>query len=136
MIVVDTNIIAYLWIPGENNQLSEQVLEKDPEWIAPILWRSEFRSVLAGYMRTRKLSLAMAGKIILAAEAQLQGKEYLVASQTVFKLVKNSGCSAYDCEFVVLAEEKKVPLITFDRKVLKAFSASTRHPEDFLDEKS
>ena len=47
MIVVDTNIVAYLYLPGEHTAAVERLLERDPEWAAPILWRSEFRNILA-----------------------------------------------------------------------------------------
>ncbi len=51
MIVVDTNIIAYLYISGERSQQTEKLLSIDANWNAPLLWRSEFRSVLSRYLR-------------------------------------------------------------------------------------
>jgi predicted nucleic acid-binding protein len=55
MIVVDTNVIAYLYLTGEYSDLSERLLEHDPDWMAPRLWRSEFRNVLALYLRKELL---------------------------------------------------------------------------------
>jgi len=51
MIVVDTNIIAYLYISGEKSLQAEQLLSFDSLWNAPILWRSEFRNVLSQYFK-------------------------------------------------------------------------------------
>lgn len=51
MIVVDTNIIAYLYLPHDCTDAAERLLIKQPEWAAPLLWRSEFRNVLALYLR-------------------------------------------------------------------------------------
>ncbi len=57
MIVVDTNVIAYLFINGDYTSQAKKLLKSDYEWIAPILWKSEFRSVLALYMRQGFLTL-------------------------------------------------------------------------------
>jgi predicted nucleic acid-binding protein len=57
VIVVDTNVLVYLVLPGEHTEHAERVLHRDPVWTAPLLWRSEFRNVLAVYMRQGRLSL-------------------------------------------------------------------------------
>jgi len=121
MIVVDTNIIAYLWMPGSHTSQVEGVLQKDSDWAAPLLWRSELRNVLAGYIRRNLMTLDIAMQIMQEAESQMAGKEYPVASKHVLNLVKNSESSAYDCEFVALAEELSVPLVTTDKKILAEF---------------
>lgn len=121
MIVVDTNVIAYLWIPGDLTPQSERLLSEDSEWSSPVLWRSEFRNVMAGLLRQGRLAFDTALQIIEKAEEQMRGREYAVASQKVLNLVRKSPCSAYDCEFVALAEELDVSLVTTDRKVIAAF---------------
>ncbi len=121
MIVVDTNVIAYLWIPGTNTTHAEQAFNKDPEWVAPLLWRSEFRNVLAGYLRRNLLTLDVAVHLMDEAESQMRGREYSVSSVKVLNLVQKSQCSAYDCEFVALAEDLLVPLVTTDKNILSEF---------------
>lgn len=122
MIVVDTNILAYLYLPGEFTRQAEALLETDPAWAAPILWRSEFRNILAGFMRRGALTLHQASAILQEAEALMRGAEYEVASDKVLELVQTSPCSAYDCEFVALAHQLGVKLVTMDGKVLRAFA--------------
>jgi predicted nucleic acid-binding protein len=121
VIVVDTNVIAYLWIPGTHTKLAERALQKDPAWCVPLLWRSEFRSVLAGYLRRGFLGLHVALRIAAEAESQMGAHEYSVPSTEVLRQAAGSSCSAYDCEYVVLAEELSVPLVTTDRQILAAF---------------
>jgi len=121
MIVVDTNVLAYLWLPGERTKAAERLLKKDSDWNAPLLWRSEFRNVLAFYLRQGLLSLDDARAIIREAELFLQGREYGVSSVRVLDLAAASRCSAYDCEFVALAQDLDVPLVTADKKILTAF---------------
>jgi predicted nucleic acid-binding protein len=126
MIIVDTNVIAYLWLPGDRTAAAEQLLERDPEWNAPLLWRSEFRNVLAGCLRRGDLNLETAIEIAEAAEGQLRGHEFAVSCDQVLARVAQSDCSAYDCEFVALADELGVRLVTLDEKLLKSFPGVAR----------
>ena len=120
MITVDTNVLAYLWLPSDKTPISEKIYYKDADWIAPWLWRSEFRNVVSFYMK-RGVSLRDGMEAIKRAENLMKGNELQVNSEEVMKLVKQSGCSAYDCEFVHIAQTRSVPLITFDSKILRNF---------------
>lgn len=121
MIVVDTNVVAYLFLPGELTRAAEELLRKDPDWAAPMLWRSELRNVVAGQVRSRRLDPATALHIQTAAESILAGREYEVSSAAVLDLAHESGCTAYDCEFAALAKSLGTRLVTEDRALLKAF---------------
>ncbi len=121
MIVVDSNVLAYLYLPGEYSADAEALLERDPEWAAPVLWRSEFRNILAGYMRRKALTFDQACAVQFEAENLLAGSEFEVDSHAVLELVRDSECSAYDCEFIALANKLKTKLVTMDKKVLRAF---------------
>ncbi|MEZ4266649.1 MAG: type II toxin-antitoxin system VapC family toxin [Myxococcota bacterium] len=125
MIVVDTNVIAYLYLAGEHTQRAEALLEADPEWVAPILWKSEFRNILAGYFRRGALSLEQARAIQNEAESLLSGGEHEVESDRVFELVRRSECTAYDCEFVALAMHLQRKLVTLDKALLRSFPGDT-----------
>lgn len=121
MIVTDTNVIAYLFLPGDYTEAARAALVADPAWAAPLLWRSEFRNVLALYLRQRHLTLAAALDLQLAAEEFLAGREYAVDSEAVLTLAAASGRSAYDCEFIALARALAVPFVTSDRQLLASF---------------
>ena len=125
MIVVDSNVLAYLYLPGDFTVAAEALLTSDSEWTAPLLWRSEFRNILAGYMRRKSLSFEQAAALQAEAEELLAGCEYEVDSTSVLELVRDSDCSAYDCEFIALAEKLDVKLVTMDKKLLKAFPGRT-----------
>jgi predicted nucleic acid-binding protein len=132
MIVVDTNIIGYLYLGSDRSTQAEQVLFRDAEWAAPILWRSELRNVLAKYIRNQWLSLEDAAQVMDEAIALMREREFEVSSSQVLSLAALSNCSAYDCEFVALAQALEVPLVTVDRQVLKHFSETTVSLEDFV----
>ncbi len=132
MIVVDTNIIAHFWLPSDHSQLCDQVFEQDPEWIAPVLWVSEFRSVVSIYLRKQLIDLSKALQISEKAQELMKDRQFHVHSSQVLDFVNKSNCSSYDCEFVSLAHDMSVPLITLDKKVLHSFPEIATHPTDFL----
>ena len=123
MIVVDTNVIAYLYLPGDHTRKAEALLESDEDWLAPVLWRSEFRNILAGCIRRGTVTFQVALDLQREAEDLLAGGEHEVDSRLVLDLVRDSDCSAYDCEFVALARSLGVKLATMDKRILKAFPA-------------
>lgn len=125
MIVVDTNVLAYLLLPCEFSPQADALYKRDPDWAAPIFWRSEFRNLLAGYLRRRTLTFEQAVRIQAEAEAILAGNEHEIDSRHVLELVRDSDCTAYDCEFVALAIRLGVKATTLDKKLLKAFPDHT-----------
>jgi len=134
VIVVDSNVIAYCWVNGPLTQLAQRVRVKDPDWHVPILWRSEMRSILTGYLRDGSLTGPQVARIMEAAEDALAGSEHLVPSASVFEIAGKSRLSAYDCEFVALAGVLAVPLVTSDKEVLKAYPGQALTMESFARE--
>ncbi len=123
MIVVDSNVLAYLYLPGDYTAQADALLEREPQWAAPVLWRSEFRNILAGYRRRRTLTFEQACGLQREAEGLLGGSEFEVDSHAVLELLRDSDCSAYDCEFIALAIKLNTKLVTMDKKLLRAFPA-------------
>jgi len=116
MIVADTNIISYLFLPTVYSERASQLYKIEPEWAAPSLLRSEFRNVLALYLRQKIVTLAEALVLQDEAEALMTDQEFTVTSLQVLTLTDSSICSAYDCEFVALAKQLSVKLVTQDKK--------------------
>ena len=121
MIVVDTNVIAYLFIKGDHSEFAENLLKIDSEWLSTPLWRSEFRSILSLYIKKNKLTVMDVYNIVQIAEDFMTEREYQVDSDKVFHLVSSSNCSSYDCEFVSLAQSLKLTLYTSDKKIAQEF---------------
>jgi predicted nucleic acid-binding protein len=128
VIVVDVNVIAYLLIDGEHTAACEAAFRADPEWAVPLLWRSEWRNVLAGYLRRGELDRAGVDERLSAAAALVRDREFLVEDHMVFDLVASSACSAYDCEYLALAVTLDTPLLTFDGRLLADFPERARAP--------
>lgn len=126
MIVVDTNVITYLFVPGDRTNAAEALRRRDAEWAAPLLWRSEFRNVLAMLVRLGRVEFPVAQAMQAQAEQLLAPLEFAVDSDTVLALAADSGCSAHDCEFVALAEYLDVPLVSADRQLKAQFRRRVR----------
>jgi predicted nucleic acid-binding protein len=121
VIVADTNLIAYLFIEGEFTKEAESIYQSDSDWVAPYLWRSEFRNILALYLRKKILSLAESKAIAESAEELFSGNEFELNSDAILDLVANCPLSAYDCEYVLLAHKLGIKLVTNDKKILQNF---------------
>ena len=129
MIVVDTNILAHFWLPSDQSNLSDQLYQTDSQWMAPRLWKSEFRNVVSLYLRKNLIDLAEGYDIIEKAELQMENETYQVNSVQVLYYVSKSNCSSYDCEFMSLASDLGVYLITLDKQLLNQFPEVAKHPE-------
>lgn len=119
--MVDTNVVAYYWLPGPRTEEAIALRKRADAWFVPQLWRSEFRNVLAGYIRTGNLNATQARAVVRAAESNMVEFEREVDSVDVLNLVERSECSAYDCEFVALAMAMGFLLITEDAGILRDF---------------
>jgi len=132
VIVVDSNVIVYCWVRGARSSAAQRVRVADPGWQVPLLWRSEVRNSLAGFMRDGSLSHARARGIMRHIEGQMTGSEHVPSSDAVWNIVEVSPLSAYDAEFVALAQDLSMALVTEDKAVLKAFPSIALSMEGFL----
>lgn len=130
MIIADTNLIGYLLVEGPFTSQAEKILQKEPEWAAPALWRSELSSVLSVYVRNGSLTLAGAEAHFHRA-VRLVYPEIEVDHVEVLRLSHATGCSTYDCEFAWAARKAGVKLVTNDKKLLVAFPGLATSLQNF-----
>jgi len=128
VIVVDTNLVAYLLISGEHTEDARSAFRADPEWVAPSSWRVEFLNVLATYCRAGTLTVATAVEIYRRAGELVHDVPFDVDPGRVLDASTASGRSGYDCVFVVAAQMNNLPLVTFDRQLRAAFATTAILP--------
>ena len=131
MIVADTNLIVYLFITGDQTSLAQKILAKDPQWIVPPLWQSEFRNVLAAYIR-RGMTLSGSKQLMEDALQMLEKRQLLPSYEKVLDLIAESDCTAYDCEFIALARQLNIQLVTADKQLLDQFPDCAISLQEFL----
>ena len=120
MIVVDANVLVYSSVEiGRLSDLARSARARDAAWIAPPLWRSEFRSALFGYLRRAELAVDEAIDAQISAELAVSTR--WVGTNEIIAAGDRSSASAYDCEYVALARRLGVPLVTADRRLAETF---------------
>lgn len=133
MIVVDTNLIANAVLPGQHRDEVLRVARRDPAWLAPALWRIELRNVLATTMRVRALPLERALAAYSAAEGLVVDAGVEPTPAESLELAARGGVSAYDAEFVFVAERLDLVLVTADRKLVAAFPGRVRSMREYAE---
>lgn len=133
MIVVDTNVLLHAVVEGETSAVADAVLERDPDWQAPSLWRSELRNTLVVLSRADRLPWEEAPLIMELAERRMARLGHAVPSAAVLSFARSTGCTAYDAEFAVLAERLDAPLVTRDRELLRVLPGRALTPEAFVE---
>ena len=132
MIVADANLVLYLLVPGERTEAAEAVYQRDPAWAAPPLCLSEVRNVLLRYVRAGSFSLAAAEAMVERADQLLGPYRLEVGSAAVLRVAHAADLSAYDAEYLALAEALEVTLVTEDRAILAAAGPVAMTPAEFL----
>jgi predicted nucleic acid-binding protein len=121
VIVVDTNVLAYAVLPGERSATVQALADRDPHWVAPRLWRWELRNVLATTIRVRRLRLSDALAAFAAAEQLVEDVGVETSVEHCLRVAARGRVSAWDAEFVCVAETLGVSLVTADRRLCQAF---------------
>ena len=77
MVVVDTNVLAYLLIAGDRSADAQALYARDAEWRSETFLLVEFSNILATYQRTDALSRAAAEGLLATAERTVTGLVHL-----------------------------------------------------------
>ncbi len=133
MIVVDTNVIAYLLILGNKTELAQATFRKDNDWMVPALWRHEFLNVVSTFVRHGGGTEADGRQIWQAGLDLLAQREESPDFETALALSIRHKISAYDAQFVSLAGAKQLQLVTEDRNLLQKFPETARSMAEFND---
>jgi predicted nucleic acid-binding protein len=131
VVLVDTNIIAYLMIRGNRTAAAQQLYERDSDWCSEAFVMVEFSNVIATYVRTRALTQAQGTKLLAESQVHLSTLHNVVNTQALESAMQ-FGISAYDARFISLAKQLKMKLITEDVKLRVAVPALTMSLDDAL----
>lgn len=131
MVLVDTNILAYLMIQGDRTAAAQQLFERDSDWCSEAFVMVEFSNVIATYVRTGALTQAQGTKLLAEAQGHIPTLHSVVNAQALENAMQ-FGISAYDVRFISLAKQLKLKLITEDSKLRVAVPSWTISLADAL----
>jgi predicted nucleic acid-binding protein len=120
MVVVDTNVLAYLLIQGDQTFLARRLLVEDDEWHSEPFLLVEFSNVLASYVRSRGLTPKQAEALLKEADTFLRSGWHHLAHVAALKLASEFSVSAYDARFLGVARQLGQRLVTEDRRLRAA----------------
>lgn len=125
MIVVDTNVLAYLLIDGIHSAEARELYRRDPDWRSEAFSLIEFCNVLLRYIEARKMKIGAAGGFLASAETLLDGKLARISHQQCLEIGARYHVTAYDARFLAVAQLLHRPLVTEDQRLRRAAPALT-----------
>ena len=133
MIVVDVNVVAYFFIEGEKTAPARDLMRRDADWRLPTLWRHEYLNVLATYARQGGATLEETCILWRQALELLVPREQPADAESSLSLAIEHKISAYDAQYVALAQRLRTVFVTEDRRLLKAFPSFAHTMQAFAD---
>lgn len=124
MIVVDNSVIVPFFIDHQRTAAAERLRTVDHYWLVPPLWRYEFTNVLFTLIRAGRLRLPDALHALNEARVQLSSREIAVDQLVVIKIAQRYLLSAYDAQYVAVAEQYGITCVT-DDAILAARAGET-----------
>jgi predicted nucleic acid-binding protein len=124
LILIDTNILAYLMIEGDRTSAAQTLFASDPDWASESFILVEFTNVLTTYVRTKALNHKQALEMLAEAQAIVPTLTNVQHSRA-FETATEFGISAYDGRFIAIAKQTKSKLVTEDVRLRAAVPAWT-----------
>jgi predicted nucleic acid-binding protein len=126
VLIIDTNVVAYLLIEGDYTAAARSLHRRDDDWRSEALIMVEFTNVLTASIAARRMDLVLAQRFLAAATSLLQGKLTSVPHDSVLSLAVQYRVTAYDARFLALAQQLGSRLVTEDVKLRAAAPALTQ----------
>ena len=132
MIVIDTNIIAPLYVRSARTDAVSKLFAQDQIWRTEPLALIELSNVLITYTRARYITPATARDCLKRAAAFLQPNLFRVSHQAALDAALRYGTTAYDARFLALADQLDSRLVTEDAKLRAAAPTLTQSLNEAL----
>jgi len=120
VLIIDTNVVAYLLIEGDYTAAARLLHRRDDDWRSEAFIMVEFTNVLTASIAARRMNLVLAQRFLADATSLLHGKLGLIPHDSVLSLAVQYRVTAYDARFLALAQQLDCRLVTEDAKLRAA----------------
>jgi len=126
MVLVDTNVIAPLYVRSARTEAVEELFARDAVWRTEPLALIELSNMLITYEGSRYITAATARDCLNRAAAFLQPHFFRVSHQAALEAALDYRVTAYDARFLALADQLGSRLVTEDARLRAAAPALTQ----------
>jgi predicted nucleic acid-binding protein len=119
VIVVDANIVVGSVVDSDVSSKARRVASRDRAWILPPLWLYETTSSITTLVRAGALTAELARTALADARQLASDREVPVDQVDVLRVAIRFGISAYDAQYIALAEQYGVRCVTNDRELAR-----------------
>lgn len=134
MVIVDTNILAYVLLDGDRTRDAQALLLADEDWHTDAFALVEFSNLLATSVRVRGLPQGTASDLLSAAENLIGRGMHTVSHSAALAVANRHSVSAYDARFLALADDLAGRLTTEDARLRNAAPDLTQSLATALEE--
>jgi predicted nucleic acid-binding protein len=114
VLLVDTNVIAPLYVRSARSHSVAQLFVRDAVWRTEPLALIELSNVLLSYERARYITTASARDCLRRAAAFLQPHLFRVSHEAALDAALRYSVTAYDARFLAAAQQLGSRLVTED----------------------
>lgn len=127
MIVIDASVVAYLMIEGEMTDVVRELYRVDSDWVTPPILNHEILSILAA-VGTEEQSSQSVEVIWRDVRALLGAKQQVPDPVNSLRLAVELGISGFDAQYLSLAQQLNLPLITGEARLIEATRGTSGSP--------
>jgi predicted nucleic acid-binding protein len=132
MIIADASVVCFLFLEGELSGVIREIYEKDPDWMTPPILNHELLNIFAALG-------AVEGDVHGMEDLWREARGVLASRQQIpdplrsLRLAIELGVSGYQAQYVALAEQQRLPLLTLDQRLLELLPKKTYTPQEYLE---
>jgi predicted nucleic acid-binding protein len=132
MIVADASVVTFLFLEGELSGIAREIFMIDSEWITPPILNHEMLNIFAAVGSVEGNVQGME-ELWREARVVLGARQQIPDPQRSLRLAIETGISGYQAQYLALAHQLRLPLLTTDLLLLDLLPKKTCRPEVYME---